>query len=141
MNIPDSAIPRPNQQTVNVVWLDVNTNLGQNFKPDLLPNIQAINNSLYNLFSCPIGARGPIFQPEYGTSLLRLLHEPLDDFTANKVKAFSIQAIQRWEPRVEVDMANSSVTPVPELPGYHVRISYNIVATNEYGFGTFQLSL
>lgn len=141
MSIPDSAIPRPLQRTVNVVWLDVNSRLGRDSKPDLLPNIAAINNSIYNLFACPIGARGPIFQPEYGTALLNLLHEPLDILTANKVRAYTIQALQRWEPRIEIDLAKSYVRPVIELPGYEVRVAYTIIATNEFGTGTFNLSV
>jgi phage baseplate assembly protein W len=136
----DPAIPLPSQRTVKVVWLDVNTRIGLNGKPDLLPNVQAINNSLFNLFTCPIGSRGPIFQPEYGTSLYRLLHDPIDNITANKIRAFIVQAIQRWEPRIEIDLANSFIRPNYSIPGYEARLGYNIVATNEYGIANFQLS-
>lgn len=141
MSTPDSVIPRPGYKVSNSVWLDVNTQLGIVSQPDLVPNIQAINNSLFNLFSCPIGARGPIFQPEYGTALLQLLHDPLDLFTAQKLRLFVIQAIQRWEPRVEVDMASSTVMPVPSLPGYYVKVAYKLLSSGERGDGIFQFSL
>lgn len=139
-SVPDSAIPRPSQQTVDTVWLDLNSLMGINTKPDLLPNFSAIFNSLYNLFSCPIGSRGPIFEPEYGTILYKLLHEPLDYMTANKIRVALIQAIQRWEPRIELDMANTSVVPDYALPGYRINLAYLILATNAYGQGTFTLS-
>lgn len=135
-----TMIAKPAQAKVNVVWLDVNTRLGDSPKPDLLPNIQAINNSIYNLFRCPIGARGPIFQPEYGSSLYRLLHEPLDFNTANKIKMYTIQALQRWEPRVNVDLLGSGVVPVLELAAFRVTIKYTIVATNSFGEGVFLLN-
>jgi phage baseplate assembly protein W len=135
-----TMIARPSQAKVGVVWLDVNTKMGASPKPDLLPDVQAINNSIYNLFRCPIGARGPIFQPEYGANLYRLLHEPLDYNTANKVKMFTIQALQRWEPRILIDFLGSGVIPVLELPGFQVRIQYTIVATQSKGEGTFILS-
>ena len=136
----DPSIPLPSQATVNVVWLDVNSLLGNSVKPDLLPNDRAINNSLFNLFRCPIGARGPIFQPEYGSSLLRLLHEPCDYITANKIRMYAIQAVQRWEPRIDVDMANSVVNPDISRNGFIVTLVYSIVATKQVTSGSFFLS-
>jgi phage baseplate assembly protein W len=137
----DSTIPRPSQEKVNVVWLDVNTLIDTNStKPDLLPNTGSINNSLYNLFRCPVGARGPIFQPEYGSSLLRLLHEPLDYITANKIRMYSIQAVQKWEPRINLDLTLTRVDPDISLSGFKVTIAYIVVATKASGNGSFLLS-
>lgn len=126
-------------QISNVVWLDVNTQMDINGKPDLVSNIQAINNSLFNLFRCPIGARGPIGQPQYGTGLLNLVHEPLDYITANKIRAVFIQAIQRWEPRIEVDMLRTRVDPDLNRAAFQVQIYYNIVGLDEQGNFTFAL--
>lgn len=140
-DLPDSARAKPSQKTTNAVWLDVNSNAGLNGKSDLLPNEEAINNSLFNLFNCPIGARGPLFQPEYGTILHRMLHEPLDYNTANKIRAYLFQAVQRWEPRIILDMATSMVIPDLRLPGYMITLNYSISSTGEQGSGTFKLSL
>ena len=130
----------PDVQTTDVAWLDVNTLLDVNGRSDLLPGVQAINNSLYNLFRCNIGARGPIFDPEYGTSLYPLLHEPLDYITAGKVRMFLIQAIQRWEPRVILDMNRTTVVPNHNLPGFVVSIYYSLLGVNETGNYTINLS-
>lgn len=135
----DPQRPRLSEQTVNVVWLDVNTMLGTGLKSDLLLDVNAINNSLYNLFRCPVGARGPIFQPEYGSSIFQLLHEPLDYITANKVRMYTIQAIQRWEPRIVLDMARSRVDPDLNRNAYMVSIYYSIVATKQLGNGSYIL--
>lgn len=140
INIPDSALPKPASTITNTVWLDVNSNLGLDNQPDLLPNESAINNSLFNLFNCPVGARGPIFQPEYGTILNRLVHEPLDYYTANKIRVYVLQAVQRWEPRITLDMANSSITPDITIPGYVITLYYTITVTTQQGSGTFQLT-
>ncbi len=140
MSFQDLAIPSPSVQTLNVVWLDVNSRMGESLKPDLLPNVQAINNSLYNLLRCPIGARGPIFQPEYGTLLYRLLHEPLDPITANKIRISFIQAIQRWEPRIDINMEKSSVVPNYAQASFTVTIYYTIVSEAQQGVATFSLS-
>lgn len=120
-----------------IVWLDVNSRIGTVGKPDLLSNAAAINNSLYNLFRTPIGARGPIGQPEYGTSLPFILHEPLDYITANKIKIVIIQAIQRWEPRVYVDMNSTVVNVDRNNNAFRAAIRYTVIATKEAGTGNF----
>lgn len=140
MSFQDLAVANPSVQTLNVVWLDVNSRMGESLKPDLLPNVQAINNSLYNLLRCPIGARGPIFQPEYGTLLYRLLHEPLDPITANKIRISFIQAIQRWEPRIDIDLERSSVVPNYSHASFTVTVYYTIVAEAQQGVATFSIS-
>jgi phage baseplate assembly protein W len=140
MSFQDLAVPLPSVQTLNVVWLDVNSRMGESLKPDLLPDVQAINNSLYNLLRCPIGARGPIFQPEYGTLLYRLLHEPLDPITANKIRISFIQAIQRWEPRIDIDMERTSVVPSYAQASFTVTVYYTIAADAQEGVATFSLS-
>ena len=114
-----------------VAWLDVNSSIRQNGKPDLLPDIHAINNSIRNLFSCPIGARGRIFQPTYGTFLYNLLHEPLDQETAFRLRATLIQSLEKWEPRIKLDNANTQITTLPTLPGYSVRVVYFYILTSQ----------
>lgn len=129
-----------NSQTSNVVWLDVNSRLSQNGRPDLLPNIRALMNSLFNLFQCPIGARGPIFEPEYGSILYSMLQEPLDLISSNKIKAGVIQAIQRWEPRIEVDIMNTFVMPDYNRNAFRVRLVFKLIATQEVAQENFLLN-
>ena len=105
-------------------WLDVNSQYGLNNKPVLLPGVAAINNSLRNLFGCPIGHRGRIFQPTYGTLFYPLLQEPMDAITANKIRASTIQSIERWEPRIRLDYRNTAVIPDTANARYVVRIVY-----------------
>jgi phage baseplate assembly protein W len=107
-------------------WIDANSLFTVNGQPDRLPDEMAVQNSLYNLFNCPIGARARIFQPDYGSMWYQFLQEPLDQSTANKMQVAMIQAIARWEPRITVDFSNSYVTPDYTLPGYNVRIAFSL---------------
>lgn len=109
---------------VNATFIDVNTNFTQDGQPDLLPDVAAVNTALYNLFHCPIGARGRIFQPTYGSLWWEWLQEPIDEITADKMRMSTIQAIQTWEPRIQVNLDASTITPNYSLPGYDVRIQY-----------------
>ncbi len=108
----------------NATWIDVNALFTINGLPDRLPDELAVQNSLYSIFNCPIGARSRIFQPEYGALWIQFLQEPLDQTTADKMQIALIQAVARWEPRITIDFTNSFVTPDTSIQGYQVRISY-----------------
>jgi phage baseplate assembly protein W len=104
-------------------WVDVNTQVTLNNLPDRVPDDISITfSSLFNLFNCDIGERGKIFQPEYGSEWRRFLQEPIDEITAAKMRIAMIQAIARWEPRIQLDTGKSAVVPDYNLPGYQVRI-------------------
>jgi phage baseplate assembly protein W len=111
-----------------VVWVDVNSNLGEDTDPELVVDIAAINNSLLNLLSCPIGSRP--FEREYGSELYSALFEPADSQSASFLDIGIFQAIRRWEPRIQMDLNRSSVKPTPEGDGFDVLIAYTIVRTN-----------
>lgn len=103
-------------------WRDVSSKFTQDAYPDMLPDDLAIQNSLYNLFNCPIGARGRIFEPEYGSLWYQYLNEPIDIMTANSMWVSMIQAISRWEPRITLDNSGTSIVPDLTIPGYVVTI-------------------
>lgn len=136
MATEEQIVPFSVQRT-KVVWLDVNTQVGLNGKPELLPDVHAIQNALRNLFRCPIGARGRIFRPDYGNHFWRLLQEPKDEITAAKVRASLIQTIQRWEPRILLNQRQTQVIPSTQLNGFIVRVVYIYLLTNDARVATF----
>lgn len=122
-------------------YVDLNSFFGYQGSPDLVFDRQAISQALRNIFSTTPGEAGPIFDPEFGSLLPQLLQEPLDEITAFKIRGATIQAVQRWEPRVEIDFSASDVQVVPQLPGYHVILSYKIRYTGETAVASVQLSV
>lgn len=111
-------------------WIDINSLCTRNSLPDRLPDEQAIVvSSLYNLLGCPIGGRSRTFQPPYGTITYRLLQEPIDQQTATQINLGLIQAINRWEPRIALNYADTWVRPVMELPGFRIRLSFTLILT------------
>lgn len=111
----------------NATWIDVNTFVTKSTLPDRVSDVTSIYaSSLVNLFNCPIGSRGPIFEPEYGSIFYELLQEPIDQATAQAIRIGMIQAIGRWEPRITLDLSDTWVIPDYNIPGYKVRIAYTI---------------
>lgn len=107
-------------QSTKPVYIDVNMMFGRNSYPELVYNEDAIRGSIFNLLTTPIGSRA--FNPEYGSRLYHLLQEPKDAMTAKALFISVMQAISRWEPRVEVIQAQSSVFPTQD--GFQINLSY-----------------
>lgn len=138
IEITKSDLISYNVRRRGAVWLDLSTDYGLNTDPLLVPDIQAVNNSLRNLLRCPIGSRGRTFRPTYGTYLFHALQEPIDEKTTDAIRASLVQSIEYWEPRIGLDYANTLVLAVPQLPGYVVKIAYFYRLTNQYVTTTFK---
>ena len=120
-------------------WVDVNSNFTVNSLPDRVPDGLAVENSIYNILNCPIGSRGRIFQPTYGSIWWPFLQEPINNFTSTKIQMATIDALITWEPRIQIDTSNSSVTPDYTLPGYNIVIAFIVLLTSSQGTVSFDL--
>jgi phage baseplate assembly protein W len=97
-------------QLDDALWVDVNTDFTLNNMPDRLPDgLAIVKCSLRNLFNCTPGQRARTFQPTYGSIWLQFIHEPICDMTAQKMETFMVQAIERWEPRITIDLSNTAI--------------------------------
>lgn len=107
-------------------YLDVNSRLGIDARPELVADIEAINNSLYNLFNCNIGGRR--WERRYGCDVLQSLFEPNDTFTHQKVAVGLLYAIDAWEPRIQVTLRDVSVLKMSV--GFAITVGYKIKKVN-----------
>lgn len=106
-------------------YVDVNPDPIENTYGDLLYGENAIIvGSLRNLLICPFGDRGRIFRPDYYTLLHDLLQEPIDNITASSIRLALIEAVGKWEPRIELLNAYTSVDVNLALPGYTITIGF-----------------
>lgn len=61
-------------------------------------NFDLIRSSIKNILAFPAGTR--FFLPEFGSRLKELIEEPNDEILHNLVQTFIVDAISRWEKRV-----------------------------------------
>ncbi len=121
------------------LYADLNSLFGQEGKGDLLYGREAVRQAIFNIFRTAPGEAGPIFQPDFGSLLPMLLQEPLDERTAFQLRAATIQALQRWEPRIEIDLARTDIVVDNVQPGYRVTISYVLRETGDSATTSFLL--
>lgn len=86
-------------------------------------DIDAIRNSLFNLFTTRPGQR-PL-DPRYGLNLSQFLAEPATDTTALLIGELILRGITRYEPRVQV--VNINVEPFEEQGAFEITLTLVIL--------------
>ena len=122
-----------------VDYVDLNSMIGNPGESDLLYDKQAIHQAILNIFRTTPGEAGPIFEPEFGSLLYNLLFEPMDDVTSTKIRAATFQALQRWEPRIDVDFSSSTFEANDAFSRYDVSIQYRIRSSGRIGTSVVSL--
>jgi len=84
-------------------------------------NEEAVKSALRNLLKTPQGTRP--FRPDYGVNLPRYLFEPATYATEVSINKEIAEAIQRFEPRVQLIAIESKVK---ENEGIDVTIQYTV---------------
>ena len=105
---------------------DFAVNFARNpFTDDLsiVNNDNSIKQAVKNIILTSPGEKP--FQPLVGSSVNRLLFEPLDAFTADTVAEEIRTTINQYEPRVQ--LTNVDVTPIFEGNKLNVSLEYKIV--------------
>jgi phage baseplate assembly protein W len=105
---------------------DFSINFAKNpFTDDLsiVNNDNSIKQAVKNIILTAPGEKP--FQPLVGSSVNRLLFEPLDAFTADAIAEEITTTINQFEPRVK--LTNVEVTPIIEGNKLNVSLEYRIV--------------
>lgn len=123
-----------------LVHSDLNRLFGESNASEILLGKDAINQSLFNIFNIFNGEAAPIFQPDLGSSVPSLIHEPMDEITALRIESAVFQSVAKWEPRIKVDVGQSSILADDSSQSYRVTLVYQIRSTGEESRARFKLS-
>ena len=83
-----------------------------------IDGIQVVLNSWNNILITP--KRSYIFDPEYGSNLYKLVFEPADDITKEKIQNEVIETIQRYDDRASI--RNVTINFLANQKGFQVNI-------------------
>lgn len=87
---------------------------------------ECVRQAVMMLLSTSPGER--LLRPEYGCDLHRLVFAPNDQTTAGLAIHYVRQALQRWEPRVEVVTVDAEADPY-DVSVLTVRLTYRVRAS------------
>ncbi len=105
------------------------SDLDMDLNGPLVYNKGAIEQAIMNLFST--GKTERSFQPDLYGSVEEFLFGIIDDFTAYGLRHRIIESIERWDNRVSVDNALSSVTADPDNSRFFVELVLSINGMND----------
>jgi phage baseplate assembly protein W len=89
----------------------------------------ALNENIDNILECPVGSF--MFNRAFGSRIKSILFEPMNDLTAYRLKISIVEAIEKWEPRVQVVLQTSSVIPYYDIHLYVAQVVYIILSNNQ----------
>jgi phage baseplate assembly protein W len=94
---------------------------------DMVDGDASVRQAILLLLATRPGER--VMRPHYGCSLQRLVFAPNDDTTAGLAIHYVRQAIERWEPRVEITHLDAT-RPEGASPGaLEISLEYRVRAT------------
>ena len=62
--------------------------------------IKSVLQNIQVILTTPKGS--DVHRPDFGSELYKFIDQPLTALTAGKIKAYIVEEIERWEPRVKV---------------------------------------
>jgi phage baseplate assembly protein W len=86
-------------------------------------NENAIIGSIKNIVLTNFGERR--FTPNFGSNILAMMFEPLDDITAYNIRKEIATSISNYEPRVKLDFIN--VVPNFDRDGFDVTVRFYLL--------------
>lgn len=97
-----------------------------------------IRQALLMLLSTTPGER--VMRPDYGCDLRRLAFMPNDDTTAGLAMHFIRQAVERWEPRIDVVALDAGADP-QRAEALAIQLDYRVRASDARGTLRFAVDL
>lgn len=127
----------PQVDASKIIFSDVNPDVNDSDKMDLVLNEDAINKSIVTILNTRKRTR--VFNRDFGSNVMAYLFDPVDAATANLLGSEMMQAISQWEPRITI----SNIVVIPDYvnQAYYVSIEYSIPALlNKRTSFTFNLT-
>jgi uncharacterized protein len=71
---------------------------------------QKVKESIWIILRTSLGER--VYRPDFGSRLSELVFEPLNSSTMIQIRLYVIEALEIWEPRIEIDRVETEPDPV-----------------------------
>jgi uncharacterized protein len=71
---------------------------------------QKVKESIWIILRTSLGER--MYRPDFGSRLSELAFEPLNSSTMIQIRLYVVEALEVWEPRIEIDRVDTEPDPV-----------------------------
>lgn len=111
----------------NIRYSDANINISETNTDTLVTDDASVANSITTILSTPRGSR--VFNREFGSVVDDILFDPIDEFTELRIKREVIDALDIWEPRIQLNTATVLADTANQQ--YYVELNYTIPTLND----------
>ncbi len=105
-----------------VVYSDINPDVIIESPFELVFNEDAIKKSIEAILTTAYGSR--VFRRQFGTRVMELLYEPVDETTARNLERLIVDMTSMWESRIAE--VKATVIPDPKNQQFYVDMRYSI---------------
>ena len=71
---------------------------------------QKVKESIWLILRTDLGER--VYRPDFGCRLSELAFAPLNNDTLLRIRIYVLEALRKWEPRIEVDEVRADPDPI-----------------------------
>jgi uncharacterized protein len=79
----------------------------------LSSDAQKVKESIWIILRTSLGER--VYRPNFGSRLSELVFEPLNSATLIQIRLYVLEALEVWEPRIEIDRVETEADPIRGL--------------------------
>lgn len=83
---------------------------------------QKVKESIWIILRTSLGER--VYRPDFGSRLSELVFEPLNSSTLIQIRMYVLEALEVWEPRIEIDAVETE--PDPVRGRVEIKIDYHL---------------
>ena len=130
-------VPTPPNSRDKVVFSDLNLSYDSRAAEpnDMVFNEESLNKAIVTILGTRRGSR--VFRRDFGSNLVDMLFEPIDEITAQRIESEILRAIGDYESRIT--MRSATVIPDYAEQRYFVELEYVIPQLNnkssEFSYG------
>jgi phage baseplate assembly protein W len=93
----------------------------------LVSGVEEVDAAIRMILSTVPGER--VMRPEFGCAMWEMIFAPLTAGTIGLIEQAVKEALERWEPRIELQSVETEA--VPDTGTVHITVSYRVKSTND----------
>ena len=101
-------------------------------KGNKVVNLESVFRSINNLLNTDFEQR--IFLPNFGSGLEQLVFQPVNEDTEMLAFHLVVEALETWEPRVDIIYSQTEVEAVPDYHKFFLRLVFEVEGLEEQQF-------
>jgi uncharacterized protein len=101
--------------------------INRNGSVRLVSGTEEVDASIRMILSTVPGER--VMRPDFGCAMWEMLFAPLTSMTLGLIEQAVREALERWEPRIELESVSSE--GVQETGTVHITVAYRVRSTND----------